>query len=120
MRSEKLHAYGPLVLQLVAATLLIVASQMQQWVVLRALQLALAFVLASFATFMFGRRSAFASIARRVDWMPKSVTISENDDGVRVALVEQHSGEIVTLELPDEIDSSDAAMRFILDTLSDA
>jgi len=113
----RVHEYGPIVLQLVAIALFIVAASTSDVVVLRALDLAAAFALASVAAFMLGRRSAYASIEQQMSWLPKSVHLHEDDDGTKHALVERISGDVVTLTIPDEIDSNEAAMRWVIDEL---
>ena len=114
-----LRSSGPYVVQLGSAVMLVVASLLTDLLVVRLLDVVLALTIASFAAFMLGRRSAWASLERSFAWMPTNVSIATNEDGTRVAIVEQRSGAIVTLELPDEIDSTDAAMHFILDELSE-
>lgn len=117
-RRAKLNVYGPPSLQLIAVSMLVFASQISDSLFVRSVDLGFAFAIVALGAFLFGRRSAYASMKRAMSWVPKNIHVSENDEGVKIAFVERESGDIVTLELPDEIDSTEAAMLFILDELT--
>src|SRR5262245_38873648 len=64
--------------------------------------------------FFLGRQLVYRELTSAVDWMPKSIHVNEGEDGNKVAIVEQHNGNVVSLELPDDVDNSQDAMRFII------
>jgi hypothetical protein len=114
----KLRDYGPFALQVVVAGLLIVAGTLTSSRIASVIDAALAGTLLGASAFLLGRRSAYKAIERSMGWIPKNVSISENDAGVKVALVEQQSGDVVSIEIPEEIESGEQALYFILGELS--
>lgn len=114
---EKFLTHGPTVLQLLSAVIVGLAAVRNEspWNYVFML-VALGNVAAG--AFLLGRRHVFRSLERSVEHLPKNVHINEDDAGKKVAIVELLSGDLVTIELPEEIDNPQDAMQHIMDELT--
>jgi len=115
---KKTLLYGPIVLQLLSAVALIAAGLMEETVWISLLYGLLALAVTFAGAFVLGRQSVYHSMEEAIEWMPKSIHVNEDEQGKKVAIIEQHNGNVVSLELPEEIDNSQDAMRFIISALT--
>ena len=84
---------------------------------IRLFDLLLSYLTVALVARRYGEISTARRIRRETEWMPKNVHVTRKEDGSAVAFVEQMSGEMVSIDLPEEIDSQQAAMEYILDRL---
>lgn len=72
--------------------------------------------------YFIGGRDAVSSLARelndRVGWLPAALHVHRREDGRLLALVEQISGEVLSLEIPEELaDDPETVVTFVLQSI---
>jgi hypothetical protein len=97
------------------ATSAIINSSM----LMRAFAVVVLVLLTGVIGYSYGMVRAHADYVRATSWLPDQISWHQDDDGVRHALVTQRSGNVATITIPDEIDTPNEALQFVVRTLAE-